>query len=83
MPNLEVLIDKPYLCRWPKEWTIKVNALKKFIGEARCIEEFRNEIRMMNCMKMYGLDIAQEGYLRVRDHRSRGAPFIFWNHNSK
>jgi hypothetical protein len=53
------------------------------MGEARCIEEFRNEIRMMNCMKMYGLDITQEEYLRVRDHISRGAPFMFKNHNSK
>ena len=61
MSNLEALIDQPQLCRWPEEWTNKVNALKKFMGEARCIEEFRNEIQMMNCMKMYGLDITHKG----------------------
>ncbi len=27
--NLEELIDEPYICRWPEEWTNKVNAMKK------------------------------------------------------
>jgi hypothetical protein len=34
-------------------------------------------------MKMYGLGLTSQGYLLVRDHRSRGEPFIFWRHNWK
>ncbi len=42
---------------------------------------WRDQLRMMNCMKIYGLSITNHGYLIVRDHRSKGPPAIFWKHN--
>jgi len=44
-------------------------------------EEWVNGVRMMNCIKIYGLDITTYDYLCVRKRRSRGCPLMFWKHN--
>ncbi len=72
-PLLESLIY--YLSQWPKEWTEKVDALKMSKRGG-----WMQHARMMNCMKMFGLDITRENYLFVRDHRSRGCAHVFWRH---
>ena len=64
------------MCRWPQEWTNKVEALRKYKGQG-----WEEDVRMMNCIKMYGLSKAEDGSLIVRDHRSKGEPFFFWTHN--
>jgi hypothetical protein len=76
LSNLQELVDQPYMCRWPKEWTNKIEALRKFM----CVG-WEEDVRMMNCIKMYGLSKAEDGSLLVRDHRSKGEPCIFWTHN--
>ena len=83
MSNLETLIEQPFICRWLEEWTNKVNAVKNWQGEEREILKMVAQIRLMNCMKMYGLGITSQGYLLVQNQRSRGEPFIFWKHNLK
>ena len=72
------ILGEPCVCRWPDEWSLKVEALKKYQREG-----WRDQLRMMNCMKMYGLSITKHGYLIVRDHRSIGPPAIFWKHNTR
>ncbi len=85
MRNLEKLIDQPYIFRWPNEWTNKVNAMKKSgeDGDETRRLKTRNNVRVPNCMKMYGLGITSRGYLIVRDHKSRKEPIFFWRHSPK
>ena len=70
------LLAKPYICRWPNEWTKRVDALKKVRGEG-----WEVEVRMMNCIKMYGVSWTTLGVMVVRDHTSKGVPTMFWEHN--
>ena len=76
--NLEKLIDEPYICRWPEEWTNKVNAMKKSgeMGDEARRLKMRRQVRILNCMKMYGLGTTSRGYMIVRDHKSRGEPIF-------
>ena len=58
--------------RWPPEWTKRVGALKNVRGEG-----WEDEVRMMNCMKMYGLSWTTMSVLVVHDHRStRASSFL-------
>ncbi len=82
LTKLSLHVDQTYVCRWPSEWKNKVNALIKH-GDWQCSDIISSQIRMMNCMKMYGLDITPESYLCVRDHKSIEQPLIFWTHNLK
>ena len=69
--NLVELVGQTYImCRWPQEWTNKMEALRKFKGQGR-----EEDVRMMNCIKLYGLSKAEDGSLIVRDHMSKGEPF--------
>ncbi len=61
-----------YLSRWPNEFTEKVDALKKNNRDG-----WKEDARMMNCMKLFGLGITKENCLFVRDQRSRGCPHVF------
>jgi hypothetical protein len=70
------VLAEPYICRWPDEWTKRVAALKEVRGEG-----WEAEVRMMNCMKMYGLSWTTLGVMIVRDHTSKGVPTMFWKHN--
>ena len=54
--------------------------MKKYKGKEDVMRTCVSHIRLMNYMKMYGLGLTREGYLIVRDHISRGEPFIFWRH---
>jgi hypothetical protein len=69
--NIEELVSQPYMCRWPQEWTNKVEALRKYKGQG-----WEEDVRMMNCIKMYGLSKAEDGSLIVQDHKSTGEPFL-------
>ena len=44
-------------------------------------EGWRAEVRMMNCIKMYGGNWTTLSVLVVRDHTSKGVPTMFWKHN--
>jgi hypothetical protein len=70
------VLAEPFICRWPDEWTKRVDALKK----VRC-EGWEAEVRMMNCIKMYGVSWTTLGGMIVRDHTSKGVPTMFWKHN--
>jgi len=59
------------MCRWPQEWTNKIEVLRKFRGQG-C----EDDVRMMNCIKIYGLSKAEDGSLIVRDHMSKGEPIF-------
>jgi hypothetical protein len=71
-------VGGPYLTKWPKEWTQQVDALKESNRDG-----WEPHVRMMNCMKMFGLGITKDNYLYVRDRRSRGCPHMFWRHECK
>ncbi len=70
------LLAESYMCRWPDEWTKRVVALKEVRGEG-----WEAEVRMMNCIKMYGVSWTTLGVMVVRDHTSKGVPTMFWKHN--
>jgi hypothetical protein len=76
--NLEKLIDEPYICRWPEEWTNKGNAMKKSgeMGDETRRLKMRRQVRFLNCIKMHGLGTTSRGYMIVRDHKGRGDPFF-------
>jgi hypothetical protein len=44
-------------------------------------EGWEAEVRMMNCMKMYGVSWTTLGVMIVRNHTSKGVPTMFWKHN--
>jgi hypothetical protein len=44
------VLEEPYICRWLDEWTKRVVVLKELRGEG-----WEAEVRMMNCIKMYGV----------------------------
>jgi hypothetical protein len=44
-------------------------------------EGWEEEVRMMNCIKMYGASWTTMGVMAVRDHTSKGVPTMFWKHN--
>jgi hypothetical protein len=44
-------------------------------------EGWEAEVRMMNCIKMYGVRWTTLGAMIVRDHTSKGVPTICWKHN--
>jgi hypothetical protein len=69
-------VREPYLSRWPREWTEKVDALKK-----SNMDGWIQHARVMNCMEMFGLGITKDNALFVRDHKGRGCPHVFWRHN--
>ena len=47
-------VGGPYVTKWPKEWTQDVDALKKSNKDG-----WVEHVRMMNCMKMFGLGITK------------------------
>jgi hypothetical protein len=83
MANLEKFIDETFICRWLDEWMNKVNAMKmsEECGDETRRLKMRNNVRVMNCMKIYGSGITSRGYLIVRDRISRGEPQFFGRHS--
>jgi hypothetical protein len=69
------ILVQPHISRWPKEWTAKVEALKE-----RKRDGWEQHVRMMNCMKIFGLSITKQNSLYARDRRSKGYPHMFWGH---
>jgi len=71
------LLAQPYdICRWPGEWTKRVATLKEVRGVG-----WEDEVRMINCIKMYGVSWTTLGVMVVRDDTSKGVPKMFWKHN--
>jgi len=60
------------MSHWPQEWTNKIEALRKYLGQG-----WEEDVRMLNCLKMYGLSKAEDGSLIIRDHMSKGEQFFF------
>ena len=73
--HLQQLADRPFISKWPSDWTTKLSAMKRLNAEG-----LDDVTRMFHCMKMYGLGKTSKGLFIVRDHRSLGEPFIFWTH---
>jgi len=74
--GVAALLAQPYRCRWQDEWTKRVDALKEVRDEG-----WEADVRMMNCIKMYGVSWITLGVMVIRDHTSRGVPTLFWKHN--
>jgi hypothetical protein len=44
-------------------------------------EGWEAEVRMLNCIKMYGVSWTTLGVMIVRDRTSKGVPTMLWKHN--